>query len=59
MISEEDVFEYLNNLRQSGVTNMFAAPQYLMKVFHMDRDTAMKHFVNWTRTFDEPEVVDE
>lgn len=49
----EEYFEYLDNLRESGVTNMFGACPYLEEEFGLDRTEAMKVLAEWMNTFDE------
>lgn len=46
-------FDYLDDLRESGVTNMFGASPYLVKEFGIDRGTAQRILIEWMRTFDE------
>ena len=41
------VFEYLEELRESGVTNMWGAPAYLQSEFGMDKHTARDYFFEW------------
>ena len=36
----EEYFEYLDDLRESGVTNMFGAGQYLEEEFGLDKGYA-------------------
>jgi hypothetical protein len=49
MPTQEEVFEYLYILRDSGVTNMFSAPFYLMDYFKIGRGDAIKFFTDWVR----------
>lgn len=51
--STEEVFEYLDALRQSGVTNMFGAAPYVEKEFGLGRNAARKLVVAWMDTFNE------
>jgi len=46
-------FEYLDDLRESGVTNMFGAGAYLEADFGLDRNEARKVLSKWMETFDE------
>ena len=39
--------EYLNNLRDSGVTNMFGAAPYLQKEFGLDKKEARNILLTW------------
>ena len=48
---EEKHLKYLDNLRESGQTNMFGAGSYLEKKFKMDK--ARKVLVYWMETFGE------
>ena len=46
-----EFFEYLDNLRESGVTNMWGAGAYLQGVFGLDRKDANAVLGLWMRTF--------
>lgn len=46
-----EVFEYLDDLRDSGVTNMFGAGAYLMADFGLGREDAHGFLAEWMRTF--------
>lgn len=56
---EKDVFEYLNDLRESGVTNMFGATPYIMEQFDMERDDAKMYLMAWMKIFDKDGNYDE
>jgi hypothetical protein len=43
--------EYLDNLRESGETNMFGAGQYVMDEFGIDKREAREVVMEWMRTF--------
>jgi hypothetical protein len=43
--------KYLDELRESGVTNMFLAVPYLVNRFNIDRSTASKILKEWMETF--------
>jgi len=49
----EEVFPYLDELRKSGVTNMYGAHQYVMEDFSMDKAMAIKLVQAWMETFKE------
>jgi hypothetical protein len=49
----DEVFQYLDELRESGDTNMFGAGPYLMAEFDFDRATAHAWLSEWMRTFSE------
>lgn len=38
---------YLENLRKSGVVNMYGAGPYLQKAFDLTKDEAAKILVDW------------
>jgi len=46
----EYYFEYLNKLRDSGVTNMFGAVPYLRAEFGLDRNTARQILATWMKS---------
>jgi ADP-heptose:LPS heptosyltransferase len=46
-ITQEEVFAYLIDLRDSGETNMLAAPSYLEKEFGFSREEAREVFWEW------------
>jgi hypothetical protein len=48
-----DYFEYLDNLRESGKTNMmFGAAPYLANHFHLEIKEARSILAKWQNTFD-------
>ena len=50
-IDKEEMFEYLNTLRETGVTNMFGAGQYLQQAFDIDRREAKNILLEWMQTY--------
>jgi hypothetical protein len=49
---EREVFLYLNELRDSGVTNMYGAVPYIMAVFpHIEKAEAVKLLTLWMKNF--------
>ena len=60
--SDEDrkkYFRFLNNLRDSGQTNMFGAGPYLESYFDLSRKEAREILAKWMRSFDEdPDEID-
>ena len=48
-----EYFEYLDELRESGATNMYGAGAYLQEEFDLDRPEARKILVEWMETFGE------
>ena len=49
----EEVLEYLDALRISGVTNMYGARPYVQEEFDLDKATAGKYLSEWMLTFSE------
>lgn len=47
----EEHLEYLDELRESGVTNMFGATPYIQKEFGVDRNEAINILKYWMETF--------
>lgn len=48
-----EYFEYLDALRESGITNMFGATPYVMDEFGLDKASANRVLSEWMRTFSE------
>lgn len=48
-------YDYLEELRQSGVTNMFGAVPYLMREFDLSHDEASKILSDWIGSYKQPE----
>ena len=48
-----EMFEYLDELRESGVTNMYGAGEYLEEEFGLNKKTAKEVLVHWMKTFSE------
>ena len=46
--------EYLDDLRESGETNMYGATPYLMGDFCLEKREAMAILREWFESFDEP-----
>jgi hypothetical protein len=53
MSKQEQVNYFLDELRESGVTNMFGAVPYIVEEFGFSRQEAQKFLVNWMQTFAE------
>ena len=49
----EDILTYLDDLRESGTTNMFGARPYLEAEFGMSKKEASAALSNWMETFGE------
>ena len=50
---KEEVFEYLDTLRDSGVTNMFGASSYVVDQFDLGQKDATSILMEWMKTFGE------
>tara|TARA_R110000824_G_scaffold259469_1_gene448196 strand:- start:711 stop:917 length:207 start_codon:yes stop_codon:yes gene_type:complete len=50
---EREAMEYLNDLKDSGVTNMYGATPYLMEEMDLGRSDAGKIMRLWMRNFQE------
>lgn len=50
---EQEVFEYLNELRISGITNMFGATPFIEADFGVTRKEAMRLLSLWMENFNE------
>lgn len=48
-VSEQKYYDFLEDLRQSGDTNMFGAPPYLMAAFSMKRERAVSITSDWIK----------
>ena len=55
-IDKSEMFEYLDTLRESGVTNMFGAGQYLEQAFDIDRKEARDVLTEWMKTYAERQI---
>ena len=52
-IVEDEHLEYLDDLRESGATNMFGARPWLMNAFEMDDEDARTVLLYWMKSFSE------
>jgi len=50
---EKEVMEFLNTLRDSGVTNMFGAAPYIVDEFGIDKGEARRMLTLWMNNFKE------
>ncbi len=50
---KEHVFDFLDNLRASGIVNMFGAGPYVEDVFECTRSEARDLVIEWMETFSE------
>ena len=56
---EREVLEYLNDLRESGVTNMFGAGSYIEDEFETDRSESRRLLRLWMDNFNNEGKYDE
>ena len=49
----EEVFPYLDSLRESGITNMYGAHRYVIEEFSINKEMAIKLVQAWMETFKE------
>tara|TARA_R110000824_G_scaffold183473_1_gene364508 strand:+ start:1382 stop:1558 length:177 start_codon:yes stop_codon:yes gene_type:complete len=49
---DREYFDFLINLRDSGVTNMFGAAPYLSDEFDLDKHEARQVLGRWMESFD-------
>ena len=47
---EQEVFEYLDRLRESGVTNMFGASPYIVEEFNIPKKDASELLIKWMKS---------
>jgi len=50
-MSEDEIFNYLADLRDSGVTNMFGATPYLQDEFGLEYKEASEWLSKWMKSF--------
>lgn len=51
----QEYFDYLEELRESGVTNMFGAAPYLAEEFDISKNEAREILVAWMDSYKEKE----
>lgn len=49
--TEEKYFTFLDELRESGVTNMYGATPYLEDEFQLDKKEAKSVLIAWMKSF--------
>lgn len=50
---KQEYFDYLDALRESGVTNMWGAAPYLVQAFGLSRQDARDILLEWIDSFSE------
>ena len=51
-ITQEQVNRFLEDLRESGATNMFGATPYIQWMFRINKYDAQRFLVKWMETFE-------
>lgn len=51
-LNKQEYFDYLDNLRESGVTNMFGAASYLVSEFGINKKDAKDILLEWMESFE-------
>ena len=63
MVSDEhmrnEVYLYLEQLRESGETNMFGAAAYIEQHFELSKKDARKYLMDWMRSYNKKEESNE
>ena len=54
-----EAFEFLDELRDSGVTNMWGATPFIVSRFHYTYKKATEIHLMWIRSFDPEKTMDE
>ena len=49
----KEYYVFLEDLRESGITNMFGSPQFLRDTFDVGRRTSMKIVASWMENYKE------
>ena len=52
-VNKDEVFVYLDDLRESGITNMWGAGPYIQTEFEIDNIEARDLVLEWMETFEE------
>ena len=50
-VTESEVFEYLNELRESGITNMLGATPYVASTFGLTTRSSRELLLAWMESF--------
>jgi len=59
MKTQNEIWIYLEELRRSGVTNMYGAAPYLMNEFGLSKVEARKELANWMKNYDSDDYEEE
>jgi len=50
-MEKEEMFDYLDNLRECGVVNMFGATPYVQEAFDLTKQEAQQILKEWMETY--------
>jgi hypothetical protein len=50
-MNKDEIFEYLDNLRESGICNMYESGKFVREEFGLDRYEARDIVIEWMQTF--------
>jgi len=56
VLDKEEMFSYLDVLRETGVTNMFGATPYLQQAFGIEKREAKSILLEWMKTYAQRQV---
>ena len=59
MYKNQEYFEYLDDLRDSGLTNMYRAVGFLMGKYGIDKNESRVILRDWMQTFEERHEVEK
>lgn len=48
---QAEYFKYLEELRNSGVTNMFGAGEFLEEAFGLEKQEAQRVLIEWMKSY--------
>ncbi len=51
--TEQEIFEYLDNLRGGGAVNMFGAVPCILDMFDLTKKEAREYLMKWMKNFKE------
>ena len=55
-MNKNEIFDYLDSVRESGICNMFEAPRLIQQMFDVDRHEARDLAKEWMITFPRSKV---
>ena len=50
-MNKDEIFEYLDNLREVGICNMYESGKFVREEFGLDRYEARDVVIEWMQTF--------